>query len=700
MISHSPLIRAQLFARVNKPAVIIQQTITHRSNDKMVAEQVGAGDAPIEIKPVSNTPAPGAWLTVERGLYGLILIVAAFLRCFALGAQPLSPLEAANAWPAWVTALAVTVPSVEPPTSPLLHSLHTLLFWLTTGGDAVARVFPALAGLGLVLLAWWWRDWLGRPAALLLALFLAIDPWLVALSRLVDGGMLSLALSLLALTGLSQLRSAAPTSQVHQRWGYITALAIALLLISGALAWSLVPVLFLFGQFFARSAGSEAKLSADNSLVTGLPAQSPELAVNQQGNGELWLGIPRLAWLTGGVAALLGSTTWLAQPENLGLISRSFSTWITYLSGAGPDTYPLSWPFLRLWVDNPLLLVFGGLGMIQLWLTRLNEPADAAEAPAGLPTTNPAWRWFLTGWVAWGLLLLLLPGRNPLQLPLLGLPLALAAATTAASLVRTGLRNLPWLESGLLLGVLTVLLTFFTFSAWFLLAQWQWEMRRALVLLLFLALAVLLILIFALWSNWSQARIVVGSYVGLLLLIVTWSSTWQLNHWGEPGELNGFFARFTDPDVRRLAADVHTLSAQRVGDATQMPILVQMAAQPDPVLGWYLRDMYNLRWVLAPALAETAGQSKPLVITLGPEPSNDQQLVNYMGSHYALRGRWLPTDLTAQTAAPAADPTATTLGARLERFWSNGARVFLRWVVYRKVPVSPPTEQVVLWVGQ
>jgi hypothetical protein len=661
----------------------------------MVAEQMSPGRSQVEISP----PAAIAWLTVERGLYGIILLIAAFLRFFGLSAQPLSLLEAANAWPAWLAALAVSAPTVGPPTSPLLASLHTVLFWLTTGGDVVARVIPALAGLGLVLLTWWWRDWLGRPATLLLALLLAIDPWLVALSRLADGAMISLALGLLALTALLHLLTATTESPAGQRWAYLTALAIALLLVSGALAWSFVPVLFWFVQVFPRATLHPDELAPQYTSAAGQREAAENSTPSWENREKVWLGIPRRAWVIGGLAALLGSTTWLAQPANLGLISHSFSTWIGYLGGATADSYPLSWPFLRLWVDNPLLLVFGGIGIIQLWLAKPTQSVDEPETGYWLLATTPAWRWFLTGWLAWGLILLLLPGRNPLQLPMLGLPLAILAATTGARILRNVQRNLPWLESGLLLGVLTILLIFFTFSAWFLLAQWQWEMRRALVLLLFLAVAVLLIVIFALWANWSQARVVVGSYSGLLLLMVTWSSSWQLNHWVEPGEINGFFAHFTDPDVRRLAADVHTLSAQRVGDATQMPLLVQMTAQPDPVLGWYLRDMYNLRWVLAPATESSASQIRPLVITLGDGQSNDQQLVDYMGSRYALRGRWLPTELTAQTAATA-DPSDTSLSARLERFWSGGARLFLRWVVYRKVQTPPPTEKVILWVGQ
>ena len=88
-----------------------------------------------------------------------------------LGARPLLPLEATNAWAAW---LAVHPPAVASaanvqiagdlvPSSALLYSLHSLLFWTLDGGDALARWLPALAGTLLVLLPWALRRQLGRP---------------------------------------------------------------------------------------------------------------------------------------------------------------------------------------------------------------------------------------------------------------------------------------------------------------------------------------------------------------------------------------------------------------------------------------------------------------------------------------------------------------------------------------------------------
>jgi hypothetical protein len=95
----------------------------------------------IEEQPVEQIVAtPEPWLTVERALYGVVLIIAIFVRFFALGDQPLSPLEAANAWPAWLAATATNAPAPPTPTSALLYSIHTVLFF---GSPAVATPVPA-----------------------------------------------------------------------------------------------------------------------------------------------------------------------------------------------------------------------------------------------------------------------------------------------------------------------------------------------------------------------------------------------------------------------------------------------------------------------------------------------------------------------------------------------------------------------------
>ena len=130
----------------------------------------------------------------------------------------------------------------------------------------------------------------------------------------------------------------------------------------------------------------------------------------------------------------------------------------------------------------------------------------------------------------------------------------------------------------------------------------------------------------------------------------------------------------------------------------RLAVASDITEMPDPVLGWYLRDMRNLAWVLAPGAV--AGINPPVVITT--EETMDALAANYLGSQYALTDHWLPETLGATDAQQAS--SAAELGfwaglrERLNTRWSTQWRDKLRWLIYRKVPSAPSTEDVVLWV--
>jgi hypothetical protein len=394
-------------------------------------------------------------------------------------------------------------------------------------------------------------------------------------------------------------------------------------------------------------------------------------------------------------AVLLGATGWLAQPEALGLVSSSLTAWLAQLFGSATNAYSPSWPFLRLLLDEPLILLFGIIGLAQLWLQRDDDNILITHHSSLI--TYRAWRWLITGWTLWGLFLILAPGRNPLSLPMLGLPLLLAAAYASDRILRQLPSGSAWREGWLLVATLTVLLISSTFLIWSLVSQSQFDMNLARTVLLFLLLAAMLIVLFALWADWRQARGIAGAYVGCVLLVITLSNLWQLNQRIVANQPEGFWVATTATDVRRLATDIHTVSAQRTGDATQIPLLVQMAGAPDPVLGWYLRTMRNLDWVLAPDVQTASEGQAPLVLTRA-DHTNDAQLAQYRGSRYTTQVHWLPAQLPDNTATLAGDVANQGFLARLNAYWSGRWRPFLRWAIYREVKETLPTEMVILWV--
>jgi hypothetical protein len=219
-------------------------------------------------------------------------------------------------------------------------------------------------------------------------------------------------------------------------------------------------------------------------------------------------------------------------------------------------------------------------------------------------------------------------------------------------------------------------------------------------MLVILVLLFLILLAYTLWLDGRQARLAAGALLALILFMCTISSSWQLNQRFDLAYPDGFFASYTNPDVRQLAANVATLSAHQRGDAGELALQVEMAGTPDPVLGWYLRGMRNLRWVLAPGVVD--GQSPPVVITLSQDSAVNQLAASYMGNRYALRDHWLPATLAANEipeTTPAAElGFSARLQEQLNTRWSARWRGQLRWALYREAPAIPPTDEVVLWV--
>lgn len=589
--------------------------------------------------------------TVEHLLYWTALLVAAALRLFALGALPLHPQEAQNAWLAWLVATGQSVEQSAAPISALYHGLQTLVFLPGFTSDVAARIVPALVGIALVALPWWWRNWLGRGGALALAFLFAIDPWLIALSRLADGTMLSLFLGMLVLTALIQPMK---DEQSNLRWRRIGAIAAGLLLASGALAWSFVPV-----------------------IAIALFLQEPE-------RRSRWLSSQNILWVGG--ALLLAASGLLMMPQLIGALSRSLSAWLAGLTSSA-NGYPLSWWFVRLIADEPFVFVFGIIGLIGI-VRQMRADVERIDG-----TTE---KWLVLLWLIWGVILGVAPGRSPLALPMVGLPLLIGAALAADALFSLRNSEIEWSEGRMLLGLLIVLsisALFYTVTA---ISSGAFDFVTWQPVGLMLGLAMLLAILYAVWLDSRQATVIVGFVVGVGLLAATFSASWDLNYRESAVTPVGFYATVTHPDVRRLAANVATISAQRMGDPASLLLLVELNSemQPDPVLGWYLHAS-QVRWVPGATTGEGMTPA-PLLITTQPDGSQAAIANTYMGSIYRLRYHWLPSDL-ALNAESLSAAQGLSWSERLGAAWSAGWQARLRWLFYRESKATMSTDEVTLW---
>jgi MFS family permease len=503
------------------------------------------------------------------------------------------------------------------------------------------------------LLAWGWRDRLGRRGALVLALLLAVDPWLTALSRSGDGAILAWLLGLALVTALHRLRQA--PARAPGGWRILALAAAGLLPAAGPPAWSVLLLAMLFAWLTRHRDERPLPFERRDGLVL-----------------LFWLG--------------LGATGLALRPEAIAAVSESLNRWVAGFSGAA--LFPLGWPWLRLLVDQPLLAIFGGGVLV----------TTSVQALLGRPDRRFLLLWLL---FAAGVIFLLLPGRSPQMLPALALPLMAAVALTVEWLLErpavfAAEGGLAGRERIIALGVQAVLLV--VFAIWVAITGECRSVTESAcsgshfwVGPSILVLAALGWAILGYYYGFGAAGQQAGLFYGAMLFLMTVRSSGQLNHRHDFMRPDGFWPAVAMEDLRLLAHDIEELGAQRRGDRFEMPIQVVTPLGPDPQIGWYLRNQRRLAWVRSPDTAGGVGGVAPLIIAMTPATGNELLAPGYIGADYKLRYEWLPGLLPV---APAAEDG---IGATDDLRWREWLRPVLLWVLYREVSQPPATVAVTLW---
>ena len=154
----------------------------------------------------------------------IILLLAIFTRFYILGDRVMSHDESLHTKYSWQLYVGEGYTHNPMMHGPLLFHLNALAYFIFGFGDFASRIFPALAGIGLVLSPWLFRRWLKPGGAFSASLMLLLSPSITYYSRYIRHDIYSLLTAMLVLWAILQY-----LAQQKRRWLYILAASFALM---------------------------------------------------------------------------------------------------------------------------------------------------------------------------------------------------------------------------------------------------------------------------------------------------------------------------------------------------------------------------------------------------------------------------------------------------------------------------------------
>ncbi len=575
------------------------------------------------------------WLTVEFGLYLLLMLIAAALRFIALGSQPLAEGEARLALDAWrfYSGGAASIRGH----SPLLFNGNVLLYLLFGANDYVARLVPALAGSLMVGLPYLLRSHLGRRGALISAAILAFSPSFVFFSRQLGGDIIVSACALVLLAGVFGYMEQRRVSHL-----YLVAGALAISLMAGGAGYTLLLTLgafFLGLALYSRFGGGVDSIPSSGGTQWGGASKD---AILRPASGQIWLKV-------GGIFAVLLMLVSTGLFLNLQGLQATLDLLPAWLGQFPPATEGQPWHYyLTLLLAYELPVFVFGLGGA-VYLAR----RDLFSA-------------LLVCWFGLSFVLYSLMGTKPpagvLQILL---PLILLGGRLLGELFGKIGEGERWVLDRLVLLIsIPVIFHMMLQLAAFTKPENPGDPRH--LILVALSLFFLLCLIFisgALAMDW-RGSLRTGGLVALMILgALMLHATWRLNYYSPGNPLELLVAKPTDPDARNVVRTVEDISNQRERERHSIDITV--TGGENPLLAWYLRDFDDLTFS-----SDSPSPLTPVVITPLDEPL---PLPDYRGARFRLQSSWRAEGL----------PLHSRLG----------------WYLYRESLTPPMHYDMVVWVA-
>lgn len=472
--------------------------------------------------------------TREAVLYACLALLALLVRLAGLGRWALTGRELDSVSSA--LAFVRRTPLTGAVYSPLGWNAQALLFAMTRPSELAARLLPVLVGAGMIPMIASYREVLGRKAALVAALILAVSPGWVYFGRLADGAVLAACCSMGLFLAVSRFwRGASPTAV----WVWL-----GLGLASGS---GFCTLLLALGTVILAAWASPLRRT------------TLRLAARRLFSGQ---GV-----LVGVLALLGGATALLAHPAGLGAVAELAGDWVRSLWVANGTPWWMLWRNLA-WYE-PLAVLLGGLMFIHA--IRSRRDLDL----------------LLGAWLLVALIVGLLPGHRDAYWFLEAmLPLTLLAARGLADLLdrlEWRMAASDWVELALLLLVLAF--------GYLNLAYYAYSSQPALLWLAFGGLLVFVALWLGIlfWDGLMAALRLVTITVLALGCIVGLRHTTALSvQTGRDPRETLVYDAVVLPTLE-FSRYLHETSLDLYGDQRNMQVAYELGLEREAI--WYLRDM-------------------------------------------------------------------------------------------------------------
>ncbi len=634
-------------------------------------------------------PSAREWLS-RRWLFGLtywqallmggLLVALVLTRFYDLGVRAMHHDESMHAKFAWDTFHGQIYKY-----NPLLHGPFQFLavaasFWLFGATEWTARAVPAMFGILLVLLTFFWRRWLGALGWLFAVAIFVFSPSFTYFARMLREDSYTATWTLLAATGF-----AGYVLHRGRPWYYAFCAGLAM---AFATKESTYITAFIFGTFMICSLLWEQGGQLQRRLVAGAAAggilgtfysmvmDQPLFGLHKKDLHEVGGAFIGLAI---GTAVALAYHALQPSPRPAGAARRASASAARAASrrsaaSAAPAPVRPARPrgtfttaLLTLWRDDA-----GGLwGMGTFWTGVLLFAALYILFFSSFFTNLPGIREGLIGSITYWLEQHSVQrGNQPWYYYLLILS-AYETLEWVFAFVATiyYLRRPTWLTSFLIW--------------WWVLAVviYSWAGEKMPWLVIHIALPMVLLtarylgelFTSAARSLWEKRLALAGLAV---LGVWTIHTGWPVNFERPDTPKDLLVYTQTAPDVKKVVADIERLSLEQTGDAHAIGITVQSGTWWP--FSWYLRDFKNVDY---PAQL-TAPATKPIVlVAVEDDDKNRPFLQGYTRTRYKMRW-WYPEDyrnITLQTIFDLFSPSPQGQAVRAG-LWN--------WLIYRE-PTQP-----------